>query len=592
MVPQHLLFTSVLFTLLLLSNHQQQVQAQSFPTDQQQEDGKSLFPGQTFYNAVGGFRNTDRDWSAQGRNIFNDRNVTVSQLSSTTLNLASPTYRVLTNASTSATPAIFSNAFIYPSWDGKLRANHRQTGKLLWEVDIGMAYYNASVPGTKISRTTPSLYDRRHIVIGTMLPADLLLVDISNGLLVWKLNLDEHNQSAVTTSGVVWGNDYYVGVSSLEETAASTNQTYVCCTFVGSAVKVDLSYGGIVWQNYTISKNISGVGNFSGAPIWGSSPSLWIEKKIVFFATGNNYAAPSGYSSCLMVNSSSYCNNLYLYGGYNHANSVLALDTDTGSILWAFSASAYNAWNLTCSSRGPNCPNNPGSNYDFGMAPTLSTWCGENPNFQYSDSVNSVELPRGCSPALYVGQKSGALYALVPETGELIWSNQTSPGGTLGGLHWGIASDNERIYVAVSNSDGANWLLTNSTTVRCGGWGAFNKITGHAEWRISNPACWDSSSNGRRTSSFANGPPLSVNDIVLVTSSDTRYVNNTPVPGAGGWVYALNKTNGAILSSFETKASVYGGFSADNKCAYVGSGYRPLFGSSVGDSVYGWCVDD
>ena len=38
--------------------------------------------------------------------------------------------------------------------------------------------------------------------------------------------------------------------------------------------------------------------------------------------------------------------------------------------------------------------------------------------------------------------------------------------------------------------------------------------------------------------------------------------------GSGGYVYALRKSDGGILSSFETKAAVVGGFSADQNCAY------------------------
>ena len=87
------------------------------------------------------------------------------------------------------------------------------------------------------------------------------------------------------------------------------------------------------------------------------------------------------------------------------------------------------------------------------------------------------------------------------------------------------------------------------------------------------------------------GPPTSVNDVVFVTSSDSvyspSYSTGVPVSGSGGYVYMLKKSTGEILSSFETGAGIYGGFSVDSHCAYVGYGYGFL---SAGQGVYGWCV--
>jgi outer membrane protein assembly factor BamB len=212
------------------------------------------------------------------------------------------------------------------------------------------------------------------------------------------------------------------------------------------------------------------------------------------------------------------------------------------------------------------------------MAPVLSTLSG--------------------TKVLYIGQKSGNVWCINALTGATIWSTQTSPGGTLGGLSWGISVDDTKVYGSVINYLNQAWTLKNNTIVYGGGWVALDKITGSIVWTTANPANFDPtglpsnpSSNGRSTTSWGSGPAVSVGDILLVTSADSVYSPNvysgSPIYGSGGYVYVLKKTDGSILSSYETKAGIYGGFSADTRCAFVGFGYSFL---SQGKGVYGWCI--
>jgi polyvinyl alcohol dehydrogenase (cytochrome) len=57
---------------------------------------------------------------------------------------------------------------------------------------------------------------------------------------------------------------------------------------------------------------------------------------------------------------------------------------------------------------------------------------------------------------LGVGEKSGIFYVIDPDTGNLIWSSRVSPGGVLGGMQWGSATDGETIYTASSNFNNAS----------------------------------------------------------------------------------------------------------------------------------------
>ncbi len=51
------------------------------------------------------------------------------------------------------------------------------------------------------------------------------------------------------------------------------------------------------------------------------------------------------------------------------------------------------------------------------------------------------------------GQKSGMVYALDPDNGDLIWSTRVGRGGVLGGIPWGMAADDAAVYVPVADVD-------------------------------------------------------------------------------------------------------------------------------------------
>jgi polyvinyl alcohol dehydrogenase (cytochrome) len=53
---------------------------------------------------------------------------------------------------------------------------------------------------------------------------------------------------------------------------------------------------------------------------------------------------------------------------------------------------------------------------------------------------------------LLVGQKSGFAYGIDPDRrGEILWMKQLGKGGALGGVMWGLAADDEQVYVPLSD---------------------------------------------------------------------------------------------------------------------------------------------
>lgn len=510
-----------------------------------------------------------------------------------------------------------------------MRCWNPHTGHILWQLDLGLSYYNQVVPGIITSRTTPVPW-KNYVIIGTTnnfttnLPigtgvADLIAIRKTDGQLAWIYKADDHISAIITLSGNVHKGVFYSGVSSIESILAA-EPGYPCCSFVGSAFALRLhdTNPTLIWKTYTIDKSLVGVGKLSGCSVWGSSPSVSDRYSLVFYGTGNNFQAPEAYQQCIMEQPASECNELFGYTNRNWVDSVLALNLYTGAVVWGRIFTPYDAWNVACVTNptNPNCPTVIGPDADFGMAPTLDCVCSENIGGKYFVSRDHYEcdlkeLEAGeydsedyyhCVQTLYVAQKNGVAYSLTAQNGGLIWAQALAPGGLLGGFSWGIAIDKENVYLSVINDRREAWVLKNCSTTHGGGWMAVSKRDGNVLWTTSNPANYDPSgppgdplSNGRSTTSYGNGPPALIGEIMLVCSADTVYVpdlgSGNARYGSGGYCYELYKVDGSILSSYQTGGTVWGGYGVSDGCACVGSGYGryPLIELSRNYYYFCWC---
>lgn len=198
---------------------------------------------------------------------------------------------------------------------------------------------------------------------------------------------------------------FYVGVSSLEVTLPATQ----CCTFRGSMVKLDVRTGKILWQTYTLPDNNGQLGGFSGAAIWGSSPSIDIIRGLVYVGTGQLYNAPKEVLKCQenqnnqtkLPNSPDQC-----IGPDIHFNSILAFDIFSGKIIWSKQLGGYDVFYFVCLvPNNPDCPTGPNLDADFGEAPMLL-------------SINSKGRFRDIVVAV---QKSGFAWALDRDNGDIVW---------------------------------------------------------------------------------------------------------------------------------------------------------------------------
>eukprot|EP00246_Nothoceros_aenigmaticus_P017641 TRINITY_DN880_c0_g1_i10.p1 TRINITY_DN880_c0_g1~~TRINITY_DN880_c0_g1_i10.p1 ORF type:complete len:530 (-),score=61.71 TRINITY_DN880_c0_g1_i10:871-2460(-) len=465
----------------------------------------------------------------------------------------------------SATPAIYKGVVYFPSWNGNLYAVHQENGSLLWSKNLTQltGFPRISNGLALLSRATP-VVDKHLLFVGVKGPANVLALNRFTGDLIWSTKLDNHPAAIITQSGTIYEEYYYVGVSSAEEAIA----TVPCCFFIGSFQKLDIQTGKVVWRTNTLPDNGGKPGGYSGAAIWGSSPSIDVKRKLVYLATGNVYSVPPEIDACAARQQNLTKPQVPdpCLEAVNLGNAILALELDTGKIRWGKVFGGYDAFTLACLVPNirnlPNCPAGPALDYDFGEAPMLLTIPHPVENLGYLDIAVAA-------------QKSGIVWAVNRDTGEVVWDAVAGPGGFIGGSNWGSATDGELIYINIINNGGGNFTLAPSSEVtHGGGWVAVRAATGKVEWSVAAP---------NQTHSYA--PVTVANGVVFVAAG-------TP----GGDVYALDARRGDVLWHSSVPVGLtYGGFSISGGCAFVGSGYGVSnvarnIGGTNGTSMYAFCV--
>jgi polyvinyl alcohol dehydrogenase (cytochrome) len=130
-------------------------------------------------------------------------------------------------------------------------------------------------------------------------------------------------------------------------------------------------------------------------------------------------------------------------------------------------------------------------------------------------------------PLLGAGQKSGIFWAIDPDTGAIVWSTVVGPGGALGGMEWGSATDGSRIYAADANSSRQRYtLFPSGEKTRGGAWSALDPATGAIQWQTAAP---------EKATVLG---PLTVANGVVYAGSMAREGDN---------MFALDAATGAIL---------------------------------------------
>ncbi|HEY2151960.1 MAG TPA: PQQ-binding-like beta-propeller repeat protein, partial [Vicinamibacterales bacterium] len=237
----------------------------------------------------------------------------------------------------------------------------------------------------------------------------------------------EGNQGSIRGGVTIYKNKIIVPISA-SGVVTGAQPGFECCIGHGAVVALSAKDGSKLWENHTMRNaeytgKVSSTGvkqrGPSGAPIW-SIPLIDEKRNRVIVTTGENTSHPATDTS----------------------DAVIALDLDTGAPVWKFQAMALDVWNEGCSSTkersGPNCPWNiaddPGTGRDF-------------------DFGAGAALVKGATgkDVVLAGQKSGDVLALDAESGSKLWNVRFGEGTALGGVHWGLTTDGQRIFAAVND---------------------------------------------------------------------------------------------------------------------------------------------
>jgi polyvinyl alcohol dehydrogenase (cytochrome) len=210
------------------------------------------------------------------------------------------------------------------------------------------------------------------------------------------------------------------------ETTTGAVSTYECCSFRGHVVALDANTGQKIWRTFVIAeepsprgKNAQGVTLYgpAGGSVW-NPPTIDAKRRRVYVGTGNGYTSPAAVGT----------------------DSVIALDMDSGKIVWQHQEVKGDAFINNCRATGTpgdNCPETLGPDYDFGgSALILHT------------------LPDG-RDILVAGTKGGLSIAFdLEKNGAVLWKTTLfdRPPGAAGLIVFGGTSDGTTVYYPLNQA--------------------------------------------------------------------------------------------------------------------------------------------
>lgn len=408
-------------------------------------------------------------------------------------------------------PALGWGALFIGSHNGGVYALDRKSGCLRWR-------YQASGE----VRTGIVLSDDKHAYFADVM-ANVYALNAQDGTLVWRVRADDHPSATVTGTPALHDGILYVPVSSLEWFRAS-DPRYACCSFRGSILALDAVAGAEKWRHRTIleplaqrGEKVKGGGQLgpSGAGVW-NNPAIDAKHRRIYFGTGNNYSLPATGTS----------------------DSVMAINLNSGQRAWVTQASPDDVWNVSCELRDKeNCPKHAGPDHDFG-APVILDHA---PDGRY---------------LLFAGQKSGAVFALDPKTGDIQWSARPGGGGPAGGVTSGMASNGRALFVPVNDR-----RFPISSKELHPGLYALDVATGHLLWSVAGRT--ERCGKRQLCDPGFSQAITATSDLVLAGSND-------------GWFQILDAANGAILWQYDTTQPVTGLGGAKGAGGSLGGSAGPI----------------
>ena len=428
-------------------------------------------------------------------------------------------------------PTVASGRVFVSTDIGYLYSLDAKTGCVYWSYETKtLARNSVSVGPIKGHGTT-----KYAVYVGDA-KAYVHAVDAQSGAPLWKTRVEEHWIARITGSPKLYDGRLYVSVSSSEEFRGGTLD-YPCCSSRGSVVALDANTGKQIWKTYVIpetpkqrGKNSKGIPLFApaGGSVW-NSPTVDPVRKAVYVGTGDAETEPAA----------------------NTSDAIMALDMNTGKILWVQQAEVGDAFMGGCNPKTENCPEKQGPDLDIGNSPILKT------------------MARG-KRLLLAGTKDGYVLAVDPDReGTVVWKKKISENrGRLDGIVWGGAADDQKGYYGFN----------------AGGMAAIQLATGDRAWF--NPIV----TGGARVSHAA--APSVVPGVVFLGGSDGKLHALAILDGHQLWEFdtdqeftTVNKVPAKGGSISAAGPVVAGGM------VFVGSGYYVTSSSKPGNVLLAFGVE-
>lgn len=413
-------------------------------------------------------------------------------------------------------PALTSET-IYFAAGNEIVAADRETGCEHWRAEVDSNY--GVVTGKNFARSSAVLFipatdDQPAVVAAGDAFGNAYVFRADTGAVVWKAFVGNDTKYSMITGGIQsFDGKLLIPVATKEVITAATDITHACCSSHGMLRLVDLYTGETIWDYQATPDAIydwsRGKRGPAGVSIWGT-PAIDSARNRIYVPTGQNLVQPAT----------------------DNSDSILSLDMTTGEVKWIFQSTANDVWNAACqapSGLDSACDRPEGGDFDFGAPPIMTTVNGED--------------------VILAGAKNGVVYSLNPEDGSLNWMSHVGVGGSLGGIHWGMAIDDTKLYVANTdiyvNKLSGNDLLAGVESIANGmdlvdgatpGIYALDKATGARIWEIHPTRTYEGEEN-----------------VPVLYSAGLTVTNDVLFAGSlSGEIAAFNTANGDKLWSADT----------------------------------------
>ena len=427
-------------------------------------------------------------------------------------------------------PAVVGGRIYLSSDTGQVYSLDAVTGCVYWSFQAQAGVRSAITIGP------PRDAARQQLAYFGDIRGNVYAIDAAKGEVVWQVRPVSHPVARITATPRLYKDRLYVPVASLEEVEGA-QALYECCTSRGAVTALDAITGKVIWTTYAIpdepkvvktAANGKQIFGPSGAGVW-NSPTIDAKRNALYVGTGNGFTEPAT----------------------KFSDAIIAMDLDSGKMLWSFQAHPRDIWHGGCQQAVPGRNPTAGGPQGNNLPPESCMSPGA-PDWDFSASPILATLTDG-RDLLIAGQKSGTVWAFdVDKKGALVWSQDVArvlPGGG-GEIVFGGAADDRTAYF----------------NLRSTGLVALELATGMERWyQPFDPAPLPAAAQppfavpaGPGAPATAANPPAQGRGAapapqrVIASSAVTVLPGVVLSAGVDGLLRALSASNGALMWQFNT----------------------------------------